>query len=81
MKLPMDPSVYMCYVMYSKCNFKEIACKWNKEFKTYNDEYSFTTVGKEIKRFRKKYWNTPQARGWCCLFHCHYYLGPDASWL
>ena len=66
MKLPMDPSVYMCYTLYLNDNnmLKQMAYKWNKEVKTHHDVVFFRVINNDMKRFRKKHWYTPRARGW-----------------
>lgn len=64
MKLPMNPSVYMCYMLYTNYDFKELVLKWNKEFKTYQDSLVFRKITEDMKKFRKKHWNSPRARGW-----------------
>lgn len=64
MKLPMDPNVYMCYIIYPKHNFRDLAYRWNKESKTHRDNSVFSDIKDNMRYFRKKHWNTPEARGW-----------------
>lgn len=56
----MSPEIYMCYIISTKKEFKDVVRIWRSEFKAYYQARDVTMIGttiNDIRRIKKSDWN------------------------